>query len=179
MNTNKILLHTCCAPCLVYVHDRLNEMYVNFDAYFYNPNIHPVLEHKRRLKTLIGYTDQFNVKLIVDDEFLQEKWEQGFKCIDCYNIRLENTAKYAKENGYTGFSTTLLVSIYQDHEKIIEICNDLATKYDIDFLYDDCRKGFRQGQDKARQIGLYRQKYCGCINSYNSSKFKDKITWEE
>ena len=137
------------------------------------------MEHKRRLKTLISYTDQFNVKLIVDDEFLQEKWEQGFKCLDCYNIRLEETAKYAKENGYSGFSTTLLVSIYQDHEKIIEICNNLTTKYDIAFLYDDFRKGFRQGQDKARQIGLYRQKYCGCINSYNSSKYKDKITWEE
>ena len=137
------------------------------------------MEHKRRLKTLISYTDQFNVKLIVDDEFLQEKWEHGFQCLDCYNIRLEETAKYAKENGYSGFSTTLLVSIYQDHEKIIEICNNLTTKYDIAFLYDDFRKGFRQGQDKARQIGLYRQKYCGCINSYNSSKFKDKITWEE
>ena len=71
MNRNKILLHTCCAPCLVYVHEKLNEMNVDYDSYFYNPNIHPIKEHERRLLTLRKYTGMFDISLIEDDEFLQ------------------------------------------------------------------------------------------------------------
>lgn len=178
MNRNKILLHTCCAPCLVYVHEKLNEMNVDYDSYFYNPNIHPIKEHERRLLTLRSYTSRFNIPLIEDDEFLQHLWEQGFKCKDCYNIRLDKTAQYAKNNGYKGFSTTLLVSIYQNHQLIIEIAESVADKYGIEFFYHDFREGYRIGQNKAKEYGLYRQKYCGCINSYNSSEYKDKIKWD-
>ena len=178
MKLNKILLHTCCAPCLVYIHEKLGEMNIDFDTYFYNPNIHPFKEHQKRLQTLREYTSQFELKLIENEEFLQEKWDNGFKCEDCYRIRLDKTAEFAKNNGYRAFSTTLLVSIYQNHETIIGICKDMEEKYDIEFLYHDFREGYRKGQDKARELGLYRQKYCGCINSYNSSKFKDKISWD-
>lgn len=178
MNRNKILLHTCCAPCLVYVNEKLNEMNVDFDSYFYNPNIHPKKEHERRLLTLRSYTSRFNIPLIEDDEFLQYLWENGFQCKDCYNIRLEKTARYAKNNGYKGFSTTLLVSIYQNHQLIIDIAESVADKYGIEFFYHDFREGYRIGQNKAKEYGLYRQKYCGCINSYNSSEFKDKIKWD-
>ncbi len=178
MNANNILLHTCCAPCLVYVHNKLDEMEMDFDTYFYNPNIHPVKEHIRRLSTLNDYTTQFGLNLVEDDEYLQEKWENGFKCEDCYLIRLDKAAQYAKSNGYRAFSTTLLVSIYQNHELIVKICRDLEKKYEIEFFYYDFREGYRIGQDKARELGLYRQKYCGCINSYNSSEFKDKIRWD-
>ena len=83
----------------------------------------------------------------------------------CYRVRLEQTARDAKENGYTAFTTTLLISPYQNHEKIKEICEEMAEKYDIKFLYRDFRPGFRQGQAKARQLGLYMQKYCGCVFS--------------
>lgn len=179
MNANKILIHTCCAPCLVYVNDKLVELHKDFDCFFYNPNIHPIMEHRKRLETLKEYTNECKIELITNEEFLQDKWEQGFKCEDCYKIRLEKTAKHAKLNGYGAFTTTLLVSIYQNHEMIIEICKALASKYEVDFFYYDFRQGFRQGQDKARELGLYRQKYCGCINSYNTSKFKDKISWDE
>ncbi|MDD4501907.1 MAG: epoxyqueuosine reductase QueH [Clostridia bacterium] len=178
MKTNNILLHTCCAPCLVYVHEKLDEMNVSFDTYFYNPNIHPIKEHAKRLSTLRDYTSMYNLSLIENDEFLQEKWENGFKCEDCYKIRLDKAAHYAKINGYKAFSTTLLVSIYQNHDLIINICNELEIKYDIEFMYHDFREGYRKGQNKARELGLYRQKYCGCINSYNSSNFKEKINWD-
>jgi predicted adenine nucleotide alpha hydrolase (AANH) superfamily ATPase len=91
---------------------------------------------------------------------------------------LEKTARYAKNNGYKGFSTTLLVSIYQNHQLIIDIAESVADKYGIEFFYHDFREGYRIGQNKAKEYGLYRQKYCGCINSYNSSKYKDKIKWD-
>ena len=70
-----------------------------------------------------------------------------------------------KNIGYDAFTTTLLVSPYQQHEKIIEICEELAKKYDIKFLYRDFRVGFREGQNKARELDLYMQKYCGCVFS--------------
>jgi len=180
MSKNSLLLHTCCAPCLVYVHKKLNELGSGFDSYFYNPNIHPVMEHRKRLETLTGYCERFSIDLIKNEEFLQERWEcKGYECLDCYRLRMEETARYAKEHGYNAFSTTLLVSIYQKHEIIKQVCNDMAEKYGIEFFYYDFREGFREGQNMAKELGLYRQKYCGCINSYNSSVFKDKITWTE
>jgi len=96
----------------------------------------------------------------------------------CYKIRLEQTVKYAKENGYNAFTTTLLVSPYQQHEKIKQICEELSVKYDINFVYRDFRIGFREGQAKARQLGLYMQKYCGCIFS-EEDRYSKKILKEK
>ena len=88
------------------------------------------------------------------------------RCQDyCYKIRLEQTAKYAKENGYDAFSTTLLISPYQKHEELKELGQQIAKKYGLQFLYKDFRIGFREGQAKARELGMYMQKYCGCIFS--------------
>ena len=88
------------------------------------------------------------------------------RCQDyCYPVRLEQTAKYAKENGYEAFSTTLLVSPYQKHEELKNIGEQIAKKYGLQFLYRDFRTGFREGQAKARELGMYMQKYCGCIFS--------------
>ena len=82
-----------------------------------------------------------------------------------FDTIVEQTAKYAKENGYTHFSTTLLVSPYQNHELLIKVAEDMAEKYGVEFLYRDFRVGFRSGQSKARELGLYMQKYCGCVFS--------------
>jgi len=87
------------------------------------------------------------------------------KCFECYKIRLDKTACFAAQNGYSAFSTTLLISLYQNHEKIKEICLEMAVKYNIDFLYRDFRSFFREGQAEAREKGMYMQKYCGCIFS--------------
>lgn len=83
----------------------------------------------------------------------------------CYRVRLEQTAKYAKEHGYDHITTTLLVSPYQNHEAIIETGKEIANYYGLTFLDRDFRVGFRKGQEKAKELGLYRQKYCGCIFS--------------
>ena len=87
------------------------------------------------------------------------------RCNMCYRVRLDKTAWYAKEKGFDAFTTTLLVSPYQKHELICEIGQQAAQKYGIDFYYSDFRPGFRQGQQGAKEMGLYRQKYCGCIVS--------------
>ena len=87
------------------------------------------------------------------------------RCGHCYTCRLEETARYAAANGFASFSTTLLVSPYQDHEGIRQAGEALAERCGVRFLYRDFRPGFRQGQGKARELGLYMQKYCGCVFS--------------
>jgi hypothetical protein len=153
--------------------------------YWYNPNIHPYKEYKARRDCLKEYTKSINVKAIFEEEYGLKEFCKNVvsdlenRCSNyCYRVRLEQTAKYAKENGYDAFSTTLLVSPYQKHEALKEIGEELAKKYGIEFIYRDFRIGFREGQNKAREIGLYMQKYCGCIFSEEMSSLarqkKDK-----
>lgn len=100
------------------------------------------------------------------------------RCVKyCYRVRLEQTARYAKEHGYDTFSTTLLISPYQNHNALKKIGEEMAEKYGLNFLYRDFRPGFREGQAEARELGLYMQKYCGCVfseemryNSHNTTK---------
>ena len=130
------------------------------------------MEYKSRRDTLIEYSKKINLKLIIDENYGLKEFCKNVvddlenRCSNyCYRVRIEQTAKYAKENGYDAFTTTLFVSPYQQHEKIKEICEEMAKKYDIEFLYRDFRPGFREGQAKARSLGLYMQKYCGCVFS--------------
>ena len=182
----KLLMHTCCAPCSVYCIDSLRRENIEPTLYWYNPNIHPYTEYKARRDTLVEYTKNINVNAIFKEEYgLREFCKNVVEDLEtrcsnyCYRVRLEQTVKYAKENGYDTFTTTLLVSLYQNHEELKKICEKLAKEYNINFLYRDFRVGFREGQAKARELGLYMQKYCGCIFSeedrylYNSKK-KDK-----
>lgn len=169
---NKLLLHTCCAPCSTYVVSKLREDgYDDITAYWYNINIHPYTEYKMRLDTLKQYAQLINLPLVIDNNYGIREFTKNVasnidaRCYFCYYSRLEHTIKYAKENGYDSFSTTLLVSPYQKHELIIRIANELSEKYGISFVYQDFRKGFRIGQQMARDAGLYMQKYCGCIYS--------------
>jgi len=87
------------------------------------------------------------------------------RCKKCYRIRLEKTADFASREGYSAFSTTLLISPYQDHEEIKRVGEETAEKYGVDFLYRDFRQLFREGQSAARAANMYMQKYCGCIFS--------------
>ena len=177
----KILLHTCCAPCSTYVIKKLNEEgYEDITSYWYNINIHPYAEYKQRLETLIEYTKMIDIPLVVDYDYGIREFTINVtdnidaRCIFCYRSRLEKTAKYAKENGYDAFTTTLLVSPYQNHNLIIEIAKEMAEKYGIEFIYYDFREGFREGQQMARDAGLYMQKYCGCIYS-EEERYEKKI----
>ena len=177
----KLLLHTCCAPCSVYCIDSLRKEEIEPTVYWFNTNIHPYMEYKARRDCLKKYTESIDVKAIFEENYgLDEFCKQVIgdlqnRCKNyCYPVRLEQTAKYAKENGYTHFSTTLLVSPYQNHEALIEVANQMAKKYGVEFLYRDFRVGFREGQSKARELGLYMQKYCGCIFS-EEDRYQKKI----
>ena len=181
----KLLMHTCCAPCSVYCIDSLRNEGIEPTIYWYNPNIHPYMEYKFRRDTLKEYTEGIGIKSIFNEDYgLREFCKNVVGDLDnrcanyCYKVRLEETAKYAKENGYDAITTTLLVSPYQNHELIKKLGEQIAEEYGLTFIYRDFRIGFREGQAKARELGLYMQKYCGCVFSeedrYSKQIEKDK-----
>ena len=176
----KLLMHTCCAPCSVYCIDSLREEGIEPTLFWYNPNIHPYSEYKNRLECLKDYSKKVNVNVIYEDEYgLDEFCQETVKDLDarcvnyCYPIRLRKTFEYAKEHGYDAVTTTLLYSIYQNHNYIKNLCEKLSKEYNIEFLYRDFRVGFWVGHEKAKENCNYMQKYCGCIFSeesrYNNS----------
>jgi len=168
----KLLMHTCCAPCSVHCIESLRNEGIEPTLYWYNPNIHPYIEYKTRRDTLKQYSEMINVQAIFEDEYGLDEFCKNVindlpnRCANyCYKVRLEQTAKYAKENGYDAITTTLFVSPYQKHEELKKVLEQVAKKYELEAVYRDFRTGFRQGQNKARELGLYMQKYCGCIFS--------------
>jgi len=175
----KILLHCCCAPCSVSCVGSLRAENIEPHLFWYNPNIHPYTEYKLRRDCLNEFAKSKNLSLTLIDEyglreFLSEVYSQADKdsishhpqrCKKCYSIRLEKTAGFAAQEGYSAFSTTLLISPYQDHEEIKRVGEELAKKYGIEFLYRDFRPLFREGQSAARAENFYMQKYCGCVFS--------------
>ena len=176
----KVLLHTCCAPCSVYCIETLKKENIEITSYWYNPNIHPYKEYKERLNTLKNYNKEINIPLIIDDYYgLKEFCKNVIDKIDnrcgyCYYCRLDKTAKYAKENGFDAFSTTLLISPYQNHELLKKTGEIISKKHGIKFLYKDFRVGFKKGYEEAKKLGLYTQKYCGCIFS-EEERYIDEI----
>ena len=172
----KLLLHTCCAPCSVYCIKSLREEGIEPTLYWYNPNIHPYAEYKARRDCLKEYAKLVGVELIIEDAYGLDEFvcnvadKLKTRCEDyCYPKRLRKAMEYARQNGFDTVSTTLLYSIYQKHEYIEELMYGLANEIGLDFLYRDFREGWQEGQDTARAIGLYMQKYCGCVFSEEES----------
>ena len=168
----KLLMHTCCAPCSVYCIDSLRAEGIEPTVFWYNPNIHPYTEYKARRDCLKEYTKKVSVEAIFQEEYGLDEFCKNViddlenRCAKyCYRKRLSETVRYAAKHGYDTFTTTLLVSPYQKHEELIAVCKDLEALSGVKFLYRDFRDGFREGQEKAREAGLYMQKYCGCVFS--------------
>ena len=177
----KLLLHTCCAPCSIYCIKSLRKEEIEPTVYWFNPNIHPYMEYKSRRDTLKEYSQSIGADAIFEENYgLKEFCKNVIGDLDnrcaqyCYRVRLEQTAKYAKQHGYDAFTTTLLVSPYQNHELLIQVAKEMAKKYEIEFLYRDFRTGFREGQAEARELGLYMQKYCGCVFSEEERYYRHK-----
>ena len=166
-----VLLHSCCAPCSVYCIDTLREGGVEPVSLWFNPNIHPWQEYKARRDTLIDYGASVNMDVRVLDDYGLRDFVRAVasdidhRCAHCYTIRLGTAAKYAAENGFRAFTSSLLISPYQNHELLRQVGEEMARWYGVAFLYRDFRPGFRAGQAKARELGLYMQKYCGCVFS--------------
>jgi predicted adenine nucleotide alpha hydrolase (AANH) superfamily ATPase len=163
-------MHICCGPCAVYPTNYFKSEGIEFTGYFCNPNIHPEDEYIRRLENAKKLAKIKRFPIIINDLYMENEWPIGEDtCEFCYRTRFAEVFSYALENGFDTVTTTLLVSPYQKHDLIVEIFEELTGKTGIKFLYKDFREGYRAGQNEARDLGLYRQKYCGCINSRGKS----------
>ncbi|MGC8718812.1 MAG: epoxyqueuosine reductase QueH [Thermodesulforhabdaceae bacterium] len=180
----RILLHTCCGPCTIFPLRSLREKGFDVFGFYYNPNIHPYQEWERRLEALQevakseGIDKPFHVIVREDyplEEFLRNvAFREENRCLYCYTIRLETTAKTAKKSGFDAFTTTLLYSKRQKHDIIKTIAESVSRKFSIAFYYEDFRKGWKIGQEEAIRLGIYRQQYCGCIYSEKERFYKKR-----
>ena len=177
---NSLLIHVCCGPCLVFPAQLLTGRGVEFTGYFYNPNIHPYREFKKRLNTARGYSEKIGMSLLVDKDygltdFLRSVvFKESTRCVFCYQSRLEKTAQRAIAENFDQFSTTLLYSKYQNHSLIKTKGLEAASAVGASFYYEDYRPGWQEGVDGAIAAGLYRQNYCGCIYS-EQERFDKKV----
>lgn len=182
---SKILLHACCGPCSSYVIEYLSK-YFDITIYYYNPNTYPEKEYIRRLDELNKFIANFNnnVKVIEEEynpkEFynsvkgLEHLGERSERCYNCYELRMNKAALYAKENNYDYFTTTLSISPYKNAEWINKIGKELEDKLGIKYLYSDFKKknGYKRSLELSREYKLYRQNYCGCVYSKQEREIK-------
>jgi epoxyqueuosine reductase len=167
----RILLHICCANCVIFPFLQLRERGEKVTGYFFNPNIHPYQEYQKRLETLKVYSGKSSLEVTYRNEYLLEEFLKNValhpeeRCRYCYSVRLEATAREAKRSRFDSFSTTLLYSIYQKHDLIREMGEHIAEDVGISFHYEDFRRGWGEGVTVSKAMGLYRQQYCGCIYS--------------
>ena len=176
----KLLLHCCCAPCSSATLERLQEAF-DVDIYYYNPNIEPEAEFRKRAAEEERFVREFRpdggVQVIIaeyDHEAFEkialgreEMPERSERCYLCYELRMRKTAAFAKEHGYDLFTTSLSISPYKSARWINEIGERLAKETGIAFLYSDFRKqnGYARSIELSREYGLYRQDWCGCVYS--------------
>lgn len=182
---DKLLLHVCCAPCSSHVLEVLNEEF-DITILFYNPNITEQSEYEKRVAELERFVHEapfaIGVK-IIDGGYapklffdmakgLEHLPEKGARCFKCYEMRMRETACFAKNNNYDIFTTSLSISPHKNATWINEIGNNLSKEIGIDYLYSDFKKknGYARSIQLSKEYGLYRQDYCGCIFSKNESE---------
>ena len=197
----KILLHICCSNCALYPIKIFKSDGHALTGFWFNPNIHPYDEYRSRLDSVKKLAAQWHTDIHYIEEYKPEDYFKMLnitdtdlirnavsnapdaseisdippfpeRCASCYMLRLERTARHAGENGFDAFSTTLLISPYQDFEKIAATGKELEKKYNVEFHLKDFRPFFRDAMTLSKELDLYRQKYCGCIYSKKERKMK-------
>ena len=167
----KTLLHICCAPCANMPIEVLQTDGFEVSGFWYNPNIHPFTEYRARRNTVREYLDSIDLRLIEKNDYGLRPFVRAVaedienRCVKCYELRLFETARTAKEGGFDSFTSSLFISPYQNHDLMRETAERAAAQYGVEFLYRDFRPYFRDGQARARELGFYMQKYCGCVFS--------------
>jgi epoxyqueuosine reductase len=140
-------------------------------GYFYNPNIHPYQEYKKRFDTVKDFAGRVGLEVIYQDGYdldqflLRVAGKGSMRCEHCYRMRLDAAGATAKAKGFRFFTTSLLYSKYQKHDLIVGVAREMASAYGVEFYYEDFRRGWREGIVESKAMGLYRQQYCGCIYS--------------
>lgn len=176
----KLLMHTCCGPCAAYPVGHFRAAGWDVVGFWYNPNVHPWTEHERRRESMA---------LLAGALGLPMHWSPGYempaylskvagrpgkpaRCIACYRMRLERTAGVAAETGMDAFTTSLLISPYQDHEALRAAGEEAAAAAGVPFVYADLRRYWPERGRLMRLHSLYRQQYCGCLYS-EWERFRD------
>ncbi len=169
----KLLFHVCCAPCSGFLSTKLGKDF-NLTVYYDNSNIFPQEEFNRRAQEAKKFFESQKINFILA-KWEHDKWldlvrglenepERGKRCAVCYRYRLKNAVEYAKDNSFDVFATTLSVSPHKDSQLLSEIGRSLSQEYGVEFLDEDFKKndGFKLAMEFAKQLGFYRQNYCGC-----------------
>ncbi|MEI1723669.1 epoxyqueuosine reductase QueH [Acinetobacter baumannii] len=191
---NKLLLHSCCAPCSGEVMETLIESNINFSIFFYNPNIHPVKEYLIRKEENIRFAEKHNIPFI-DADYDTDNWfarakgmenepERGIRCTMCFDMRFERTALYAYENGFSLISSSLGISRWKNMAQIND-CGIRAASHYPDIQYWDYNWRKNGGSSRMIEISkreeFYQQEYCGCVyslrdtNRWRMSNGRDRI----
>ena len=179
----KLLLHSCCGPCSTYCIQVLSE-YFDVTVFYYNPNIYPPEEYRLRADEQNRFISEFPTRNPVEfvegvydtDRFyamakgLEKVEEGGETCFKCYELRLRESAEYAKNNGFDFFTTTLSISPLKNADKLNEIGQKLSEEYGVSYLFSDFKKkeGYKISTQLSAEYGMYRQNYCGCVFSQNN-----------
>lgn len=167
----KTLLHICCAPCANQCIEVLRGDGLEVTGLWYNPNIHPFTEYRARRNCLREYARQIELPLLERNDYGLRPFVRAVaediagRCVKCYEMRLYEAARQAADGGFDSFTSSLFISPYQKHELMREVAQQAADAYGVTFLYRDFRPYFRAGQERARELGFYMQKYCGCVFS--------------
>lgn len=188
-----LLLHSCCAPCSSYCLEYLSQ-YFKITVLYYNPNLFPAGEYERRVfeqkKLVVALPTKYPVTLVEmkgePEEFysavrgLEHTGEGGERCFACFRLRLERAARYAKENGFDFFTTTLTISPLKNAQKLNEIGEAVGEKFGVRHLPSDFKKknGYKRSVELSKVYGLYRQDYCGCVFSKREREEAEKAKGE-
>jgi predicted adenine nucleotide alpha hydrolase (AANH) superfamily ATPase len=174
------VLHICCAACAIEPVEKLVGDGHEVAGFFSNPNVHPFVEFRRRMKALKVLQERIPFRVLYDDAYGLEDWLEAVRwsgpredrCADCYRLRLGRTAEAAARNGCEAFATTLMASTHQDQALIRSVAEECARAHGVEFLAEDWRPLSERGHERARQMRLYLQNYCGCIFS-EWERFRD------
>jgi predicted adenine nucleotide alpha hydrolase (AANH) superfamily ATPase len=175
----KILLHICCAPCSIYPVRVLREADMEVMGFFYRYNIHPFTECLKREAALKTYAPSIDLSVIyqqgydIEQFFRNAVYREAQRCLGCYHERLKTTAQVAEKGKFDAFTSTLLYSRFQNHEAIREIGESEGKAAGVPFYYQDFRVGWKEGIAESKELGMYRQQYCGCIYS-EKERYYDK-----
>ncbi len=180
----RLLLHTCCAPCATYTVSRLREEGFLVEALWYNPNIAPATEHERRRASLERFAEWVDLPVLWTPGYPAPDYacavvhcpEKPARCEACYRLRLGRTAQIARAQGYDAFTTTLLISPHQDQDLIRGVGEEMGQEHGVAFYFENFRRGWGERGRLAREYGLYRQQYCGCEFSIRERRMSKRQT---
>ena len=184
---DRLLLHSCCAPCSGEVMEALLASNINFSIFFYNPNIHPLQEYEIRKQENITFAEKHDIPFI-DADYDKDSWftrvkglewepERGKRCSACFDMRFERTALYAHEHGFSVISSSLGISRWKDMNQINESGARAANRYpNIEYWTYNWRKhgGAERMYTIAKRENFYKQEYCGCVYS-----LRDTNAWRK